>query len=142
MWLVSIPALARPAPAVRTPTATAAMSAARMSGRRIERVIWVGRYITGLLGVCDSDSLIDPQPAHPLHRPCDPKPPPAVYGQAVPSFRLVHVSGDDLGVKSFAVPDLKPGDTIRRRQPPRRRRRMARRGQRDRGHADRRRRGV
>jgi hypothetical protein len=30
----------------------------------------------------------------------------------VPSFRLVHVSGEDLGVKSFAVPDWKVGDTI------------------------------
>jgi hypothetical protein len=28
----------------------------------------------------------------------------------MPSFRLVHVSGEDLGVKSFAVPDWKPRD--------------------------------
>jgi hypothetical protein len=30
----------------------------------------------------------------------------------MPSFRLVHVSGEDLGVKMFAVPDWKVGDTI------------------------------
>ena len=30
----------------------------------------------------------------------------------MPLFRLVHVSGEDLGVSSLAVPDWKPGDTI------------------------------
>jgi len=30
----------------------------------------------------------------------------------VPYFHLVHVSGEDLGVKSFVVPDWKVGDEI------------------------------
>ena len=30
----------------------------------------------------------------------------------MPSFRLVHVSGEDLGVKRFAVPDWNVGDEI------------------------------
>ena len=30
----------------------------------------------------------------------------------MPYFHLVHVSGEDLGVKSFAVPDWKVGDEI------------------------------
>src|SRR4051812_43651027 len=60
MRLGSTPAPARPAPAVRTPTVTTTISAARMSGRRTERMIWARRSITGLLGVCDSAPLIAP----------------------------------------------------------------------------------
>ena len=30
----------------------------------------------------------------------------------MPSFRLVHKNGDDLGVRSFAVPGWKVGDVI------------------------------
>jgi hypothetical protein len=30
----------------------------------------------------------------------------------MPSLRVVHVNGEDLGVHRFSVPDWKPGDTI------------------------------
>jgi hypothetical protein len=43
---------------------------------------------------------------------------PSIFGHApvrvgrLPSFQLIHVSGEDLGVHRFSVPDWKGGDTI------------------------------